>query len=126
MLLGIIDIFSKKPAGFWANSKPFEVNDVKGYNRATGLLFIAYGLVFNLLGIPLLMGKNNPFIILSMVGVMFETIVVMAVYSIVITKKYKKWSKIKKYNLGLKFLLKPVDIVSRLVLLGFSRNFFIG
>ena len=44
MLLGIIDIFSKKPAGFWANSKPFEVKDVKGYNRATGLLFIAYGL----------------------------------------------------------------------------------
>lgn len=89
MLLGIIDIFSKKPAGFWANSKPFEVKDVKGYNRATGLLFIAYGLVFNLLGIPLLMGQNNPFIILSIVGVMFETIVVMAVYSIVITKKYK-------------------------------------
>ncbi|WP_027430639.1 hypothetical protein [Lachnospira multipara] len=90
MLLGIIDIFSKKPAGFWANSKPFEVKDVKGYNRATGLLFIAYGLVFNLLGLPILMGHNNPYIILSMVGVMFETIAIMVIYSLVITKKYKK------------------------------------
>ena len=59
--IGIYDMFSKKQANFWANIRPFQVKDVKGYNRATGLLFIGYGLVFILLGLPLLAGQNNPF-----------------------------------------------------------------
>jgi hypothetical protein len=86
--LGIKDLFAKKPAGFWANAETIKVSDIKGYNRATGLLFISYGVIFILLGIPLLGGQNNAFILLSAVGVMFETIVIMAVYTLVIVKKY--------------------------------------
>lgn len=86
--LGIRDLFAKKPVGFWANVDTIKVNDVKGYNRATGILFMVYGSIFILLGIPLLDGQNSPFILLSIVGVMFETIVIMAVYSIGIVKKY--------------------------------------
>lgn len=88
-ILGIRDLFAKKPVGFWANVETMEVCDVKGYNRATGILFIVYGGVFILLGLPLLVGQNTPLILLSILGVMFETIIIMAIYSIVIVKKYK-------------------------------------
>ena len=87
--LGIKTLFAKKPAGFWANIEITKVSDVKGYNRTTGILFILYGVIFILLGIPLLGDQNNAFILMSVVGVMFETIVIMAIYSLFIVKKYK-------------------------------------
>lgn len=67
-----------------------KVKDVKGYNRASGLLFIIYGIIFVILGIPLLDGQNTPYVLLSVIGVMVETIVIMAVYSLVIVKKYEE------------------------------------
>ena len=63
--LGIKDMFSKNPVGFWANTETIKVKDVKGYNRATGRLFIIYGIVFIILGIPLLEGQNTPYILWS-------------------------------------------------------------
>lgn len=86
--IGIKAIFSKKAVGFWANVKTVSVKDVRGYNRATGLLFIGYGIVFILLGTPLLCGQNSPFILLSAIGVMFASIALMVIYSQVITKKF--------------------------------------
>lgn len=88
--LGIKDMFSKKPVGFWANTEIIKVKEVKGYNRATGQLFITYGIVFIILGIPLLEGPNTPYILLSVIGVMVETIAIMAVYSLGIVKKYEE------------------------------------
>lgn len=90
VIIGIRAFFQKKAVGFWANSKVFPVNDVKGYNHAVGKLFIVYGIVFIGLGIPLLSGQNSPYILLSILGVMIETIVIMAVYSVSITKKYRE------------------------------------
>ena len=55
--LGIKDMFSKNPVGFWANTETIKVKDVKDYNRASGLLFIIYGIIFVILGIPLLDGQ---------------------------------------------------------------------
>ena len=49
-------MFSKNPVGFWANTETIKVKDVKDYNRASGLLFIIYGIIFVILGIPLLDG----------------------------------------------------------------------
>ena len=63
--LGIKDMFSKNPVGFWANTETIKVKDVKGYNRASGLLFIIYGIIFVILGIPLLDGQNTPYVLLS-------------------------------------------------------------
>lgn len=88
--IGISAFFSKEAVGFWANIKPFPVNDIKGYNHATGKLFIAYGVVFIVLGIPLLSGQNTPYILLSVLGIMIETIAIMAIYTLFITKKYRK------------------------------------
>ena len=44
--------FCKKPVSFSAQTP--EVTDVKGYNRAVAKLYMAYGGVFVLLGLPLL------------------------------------------------------------------------
>lgn len=53
-------------------------------------LFCIFGIVFIALGIPLLDGQNSAWIVLSIVGVMAESIAAMAVYSLMIEKKYKK------------------------------------
>ena len=88
--LGIRAFFSKKAVGFWTNIKTFPVNDIRGYNRATGKLFITYGFIFIVLGVPLLSGQNLPYILLSVLGVMIETIAMMAFYGLSITKNIKK------------------------------------
>ncbi|MCM1089889.1 MAG: hypothetical protein NC092_02715 [Butyrivibrio sp.] len=89
IVLGVKAFFSEKAVGFWANIKPIKVNDIKGYNHATGKLFILYGVILIVLGIPLLGGQNAPYILLSVLGLMLETIAAMAIYSLVITRKYQ-------------------------------------
>ncbi len=88
--LGVKSYFSKKAAGFWANIRPISVNDITGYNRAVGKLFVVYGVIFIVLGLPLISGQNSPFILLSVLGVMVETIIIMAIYSLCVEKKYKE------------------------------------
>ena len=88
--MGICALFSKKPVNFWANANIGEVNHCKRYNCAVAKLFCLYGIVFIVLGIPLLAGQNSAWIFLSVVGVMIESIMAMVVYTLVIEKKYKK------------------------------------
>ena len=90
--IGIYDLRTKshKEVGFWANVKTPSMSDVKAYNRAVGRLFIVYGIVMILLGLPLLGGQNSPAIILTIVGLLLETIAIMAVYEIGIKSKYEK------------------------------------
>ncbi|MDE6202402.1 MAG: hypothetical protein K2G19_02875 [Lachnospiraceae bacterium] len=67
---GIYACYTKKamPFGFWANAEMFQVKDVKAYNRAVGRLWCIFGIVFVLLGLPLLAGQNSPYAILSILG----------------------------------------------------------
>ena len=90
--MGIYDHHAKttRPFGFWANVKTAEVKDVQAYNKALGKLFIGFGIVFILLGLPLLAGQNSPWIILSIVGVMALAIASMAIYTVGIEGKYRK------------------------------------
>lgn len=92
IIMGIYDYFAKstRPFGFWANAKTAEVKDVKSYNKALGRLFICFGVVFILLGLPLLAGQNSPWIIMSIIGTMFLAIVAMGIYTMVIEPKYRK------------------------------------
>lgn len=92
ILLGIYSFISKKEVAFsfWANAEVFPVNDIKAYNHAMGKLWIVFGVVFAILGLPLYKGQNSPYIIFSILGVMAEAIVTMGVYTTVIEKKYRK------------------------------------
>ncbi len=88
--IGISAFFAKKPMGFFANAEMFEVTDVKAYNRAVGIMWCIYGIVMIILGIPLLAGQNSPYALLTMAGVVVETIALVVVYVLVIEKKYRK------------------------------------
>lgn len=90
LAFGIYSLLSKKAVGFWANAKTMDVADVKAYNRAMAKLWFVFGIVFILLGLPLLAGQNSPLVFVSVIGVMLESIVTMAVYTTVIEKKYRK------------------------------------
>lgn len=92
--MGIYDMNSKKakPFGFWANAEVGPIEDVKSYNRALGILWCVYGILFTLIGFPLLIlnEQNGGLIIIPVVGAMLISIGAMAVYSIGIESKYKK------------------------------------
>lgn len=90
VIIGISSFFSKNPVGFWANIKMCEVTDARNYNKATGKLFLCFGAVFIILGLPLLTGQNSPLVLLSIAGDMFLIITVMLIYELVIMKKYRK------------------------------------
>ena len=88
--LGIYAVFSKKPVGFWANAEMFQVTDIKKYNKAMCKLYCIMGVIFMILGLPLLSKEKVMLIIFSSIGVMIEVIVAMVIYITVIEKKYKK------------------------------------
>lgn len=91
VVYGICAFRSKKavPFSFWANAEMFKVNNVRAYNRAVGKLWCAFGVVFVLLGLPLLGGQNSPYFIISILGCMAETVAAMILYVTVIEKKYR-------------------------------------
>lgn len=90
--LGLHAFLSTKevPFGFWSNAEVFPVEDVKAYNRAVGKLWLVYGIVFILLGTPLLSRQNSAMIMFSVLGMMVEAIAAMVIYVTVIEKKYRK------------------------------------
>lgn len=91
IVMGIYDMKSKKerPFGFWANAEVAPIEDVKGYNRALGKLWCVFGVLFTLIGLPLLR-EDNKLILIPLLGGMFLTIVTMVVYVVVIEPKYRK------------------------------------
>lgn len=92
IVMGIYDMKSRKakPFGFWANAEVAPIEDVKGYNRALGILWCVYGVLFTLVGLPLLDRKHSGMIMLSILGAMAITIVTMVVYMVGIEPKYRK------------------------------------
>lgn len=94
IVMGIYDMNSKKekPFGFWANAEVGPIEDLKGYNRALGILWCVYGILFILIGLPLLIldEKNSGLIIIPVVGAMLISIGAMIVYSVGIESKYRK------------------------------------
>lgn len=72
---------AKKAAGFWANAEAPEVTDIKNYNRAVSRIWFVSGVLFEMLGLPMLSGgQNNPVVMLSVVGSMFLVIGMMIAY----------------------------------------------
>ena len=90
VIMGIIAWRSKKPTGFWSNVKMSEVWDVQKYNHAMGKLWCSAGVVFILLGIPLLIGQGSAIILLSVLGALIWVITLMGIYELGIMRKYRK------------------------------------
>lgn len=90
IVLGIVDLFLKKPAGFWANTERPEVTDVRGFNRAMCILWCSFGGIMILLGIPLLAGQNSGLIVVTILGLFAEVIATMVVYMQIIEKKFTR------------------------------------
>ena len=92
IVMGIYDLNSKKakPFGIWANAEVPSIEDVKGYNRALGILWCVYGVLFTLIGLPLLDGQNSGLIIIPILGAMLISIAAMVVYVVGIEPKYRK------------------------------------
>ena len=89
--IGIYDYMSKKQVGFWANFDVPEVEDVIGFNKAVGRLFITYGVVFILIGIqliPSIFYKNVLLVFIPIIGTVFETIWLMVYFVMKIEKDY--------------------------------------
>ena len=87
--IGLKCFKSKEPSGFWANAETAPIEDIPSYNRAMGKLWCAFGVGLMILGLPMLVG-NRVWILVSCVGVMLETILVMMIYVLKIEGKYRK------------------------------------
>lgn len=92
IIMGIYTLKSRKakPFGFWANAEVPPVEDVKGYNRALGILWCVYGVLFTLIGLPLLDKQNTALIIVPILGAMLISVGTMIVYVVIIEPKYRK------------------------------------
>ena len=90
IIIGIYDLRTDKVVGFWSGGKRPEVakENIKAYNRAVGILWIAFAIAYILLGIPLLAGDNSPYIVITLLGSVACVIALMAVYVLVIERKY--------------------------------------
>lgn len=90
--IGIYELNSMKakPFGFWANAEVASIEDVKGYNRALGILWCVYGVAFTLIGVPLLNEQRTGLIIIPVLGAMLISIAAMVVYTVGIEPKYRK------------------------------------
>ena len=63
---------------------------MKGYNRALGKLWCVYGVLFTLIGLPLLDGQNSGLIVITILAAMFISIGAMVAYAVGIEPKYRK------------------------------------
>lgn len=68
-----------------------EEKNIKAYNKALGKLWCVFGFFFILLGTPFLLEEeqNSQLFIISTIGVFLEVIILMAVYTIKIERKYR-------------------------------------
>ena len=67
-----------------------KIVNVKAYNRALGILWCVYGVLFILIGLPLLEKENEALFIIPVLGAMFLSIAAMVVYTVGIEAKYRK------------------------------------
>lgn len=89
--VSIYFFFSKKPVSIYNNSKPPKINqliNVKKYNQAVSLLIGIYGLIFILEG--LVIDDKLICLVIMVLTVMPGMVIVMAIYEIIILKKYLK------------------------------------
>ena len=87
LVIGILAWKSERAVGFYAGVKPPEVTDVRQYNRSVAVMWFAYAVLFELLGLPFLfLRQNSAGFLLSILGVPFITIALLVVYHRILAK----------------------------------------
>ena len=81
-VIGVITWRSEKSAGFYAGVEGPQVKDVKKYNHAVAKLWFAYAAVLELLGLPLLAGRQNS----PILGTVAATVGLAAGYHFILAK----------------------------------------
>ena len=85
--IGIRSWKSKKPAGFFAGVEPPKVKNVRKYNHAVAAMWFVYAILFEFLGFPFLLQKQNaPLFILTILGVAAISIALPVVYNRILTR----------------------------------------
>ena len=85
--IGIWSWKSPKAVGFYSGVEPPKVRDVRKYNHAVACLWFVYAALFEILGLPLLAEKKGqPLFLVSILGVVFITILLMAAYNRILSK----------------------------------------
>ena len=89
--IGIWAWRSEKAVGFFSGVKPPAVSDVRKYNRSVAVLWFAYAILYELLGLPFLFLKQNSAgFLLSVLGVPVISIALMMVYTLVLRRYEQK------------------------------------
>lgn len=80
---------SEEAAGFFAGVTPPKVTDIRRYNRAVGRIWLVYGVMYELLGVPILfMEQNSPWFLVIILGAVFWTIALVVTY-VITENKYR-------------------------------------
>ena len=89
-IIGISSRKSAEPVGFFSNVKPPKVKDVKQYNKAVSTIWIVFAVVFEILGIPILVfEQNSPVFLVVILGVAALLIGIIIAY-FKVEAKYKE------------------------------------
>ena len=88
--ISIYDRKLDKPAGFFSNSEPPQVTDVKGFNKDVSRLWLWFAVMMDLLGLPFLFQRqNSAWFILPVLGTVALCLVLVIRYTN-IESKYRK------------------------------------
>ncbi len=87
--IGLWSRKSEKAVGFFSNTNPPEVTDTAKYNKAVSVIWFAFAIILELLGLPLLFLKqNSSLFIIVVLGTVFLVIGIIIAY-IRIEGKYR-------------------------------------
>lgn len=89
-IVGVVDLKSEKPVGFFTGVKPHKITNVKKYNKAVALLWFVAGIIFELISVPFLyLKQNSPAFLFLMLATVVLVIIMMTVY-LSILRKYEE------------------------------------
>ena len=89
-IVGVVDLKSDKPVGFFTGVKPPKIMNVKKYNKAVALLWFVTGIIFELIGVPFLYLKQNSPVFIFMLLATVVLVIVMMVMYLSISRKYEE------------------------------------
>lgn len=90
--IGISSWKAKEAVGFFTGVKPPKIpeRNVKKYNHAVAVIWFVFAVIYELLGIPLLLlEQNSPYFIITVLGAMFWVIGLIIAYLTVQNRSMK-------------------------------------